>query len=235
MPIVSDVNFNVDIDFILKISGYGGERTAPKRFIETAEEMTELCLSLAEPRGVYDVYPLSGIDEGRILLDGVEFSGKVLTKVLKGSVEVAVFVFTLGSRVEEEVLKLSEKGSILSATTLDMVASLALVISSHELYREVLASISDLEDYDLTKSFGPGECNWDIREQKILFSLTDAQSIGVRLTDASLMLPKKSRSGIIGIGPKDEISDSAPCHFCDRKECPGREMVEIMGSIDESR
>jgi len=44
---------------------------------------------------------------------------------------------------------------------------------------------------------------------------------GVKLTDGCLMIPRKSISGIIGIGPI-EIEKYNPCNTCDKLDCVGR-------------
>jgi hypothetical protein len=45
------------------------------------------------------------------------------------------------------------------------------------------------------------------------------------------MIPKKSVSGVMGIGPKEQIFTSTPCRLCNRKDCPGRNMFEVMGVL----
>jgi hypothetical protein len=42
------------------------------------------------------------------------------------------------------------------------------------------------------------------------------------LTDSYLMLPRKSVSGIIGIGCGAGVKDYNPCRTCDKRGCPGR-------------
>lgn len=195
--------------------------------------MTALCLKVARPKVVYEICKISGLDEGVVKINGTRLRGKVLINVLEGSEKAVVFVGTLGPKLDEEVARLSSEGDILSSSVLDMIGAVALGISSIDFYKKVLALETESKDYGLTPSFGPGECRWDITEQKALFDLVDAGSIGVRLNESYLMLPKKSRSGIMGIGPKELISKVTPCDLCDRKDCTGRDMLEIMGSHNE--
>jgi hypothetical protein len=230
MTVLEDLEFEIDIDLILRVSGYSTGRNPPKKFIDTASKMTALCLKVARPKVVYEICEISGLGEDFIKINGTELKGKVLINVLKGSEKAVVFVGTLGPKLDEEIARLSSEGDILSSTVLDMIGVIALGVSSIDFYKEVLALEAESEDYGLTPSFGPGECRWDITEQKDIFDLVDAGSIGVRLNESYLMLPKKSRSGIMGIGPKELISKATPCDLCDRKDCSGRDMLEIMGS-----
>jgi hypothetical protein len=233
MPVLEDIKFDIDIDLILRVSGYGTDRSPPKKFIESASEMRELCQKLARPRVVYETYGISGLDEGVVKIDGTELKGKVLTGALRGSEKAIVFVGTLGPKLDEEVGRLSSEGEILLSATLDTIGALALGLSSIDFRKKVLAIEAESKDYALTPSFGPGQCKWDLSEQRAIFDLVNAASIGVRLNESYLMLPKKSGSGIMGIGPEDRISKTKPCDICDRKDCPGRDMLEIMRSHDE--
>jgi hypothetical protein len=49
----------------------------------------------------------------------------------------------------------------------------------------------------------------------------DGNSMGVRLTKECLMLPRKSVSGVIGIGPR-EMKNYNPCKTCNKRDCLGR-------------
>jgi len=233
MPVLEDLKFDIDIDLILRVSGYGKDRDPPKKFIDSASEMRDLCQKLARPKVVYETYGISGLDEGLVKINGTELKGKVLINVLRGSERAIVFVGTLGPKLDEEVNRLSSEGEILLSATLDTIGALALGLSSLDFYKKVLVTEAESTDFALTPSFGPGECKWDITEQRVIFDLVDATSIGVKMNESYLMLPKKSRSGIMGIGPKDRISKATPCDLCDRKDCPGRDMLEIMRSHDE--
>jgi hypothetical protein len=68
---------------------------------------------------------------------------------------------------------------------------------------------------------GSGDIDvWPIEQQKPLFSLLgDVESlIGVRLTDAMLMIPTMSVSGILYASEADFES----CQVCHREGCPRR-------------
>jgi hypothetical protein len=57
----------------------------------------------------------------------------------------------------------------------------------------------------------------------MIFKILHDDTAGVGLTDESLMIPRKSVSGIIGIGDMDSgVEEYNPCITCIKKECPGR-------------
>ncbi len=231
MTVLSDIRIDIDVNDVLKIMGYRGERQAPKRIASAAEEAKARCLDLIEPRSVYEVYDISGIGEGVVSLNGSRFRGKVLQRVLTGSRRAVVFVATMGGTIDDEIKRLIDGGDTFSAVMLDTFGSVALGVASVSFYEKILELEGAPGGYGLTPSFGPGECRWDIREQRELFTLVNAGSIGVTLTETCLMIPKKSRSGIMGLGPAEEISHASPCDLCDTKDCPGRDMLEILGII----
>ena len=66
-----------------------------------------------------------------------------------------------------------------------------------------------------------GASQGDINQQKMVFWTVNGNSVGVRLTEGNLMIPRKSISGIIGIG-YPEVENYNPCKTCDRYDCRGR-------------
>jgi hypothetical protein len=228
VTVLKDLIFDIDIDAVLRLSGYSERRPAPKAVAEKAETMRTRCLELARPRAVYEIYDIAGWEGRSVRLDGTTLSGAVLKKVLSGSDRAVVFVNTLGTGVEDEVGRLSSDGDMFTSVILDTMGSIALGMLFSDFTTKILSHEANAQNYALTQPFGPGECRWDITEQRTLFTLVDADAVGVTLTDSCLMIPKKSRSGIMGLGPADSISREAPCDLCERQNCPGRDMLDIM-------
>ena len=76
------------------------------------------------------------------------------------------------------------------------------------------------DGFVISRRFSPGYCDWDVSQQKMIFEAVNADSIGVHLTDECLMIPKKSISGIIGIGHSEGgLEDYNPCTTCDKRDC----------------
>ena len=61
------------------------------------------------------------------------------------------------------------------------------------------------------------------KELTALFKAIKEETVDIRLTEECLMIPRKSISGIIGIGEsKNAIDIYNPCKTCKTTECPGR-------------
>ena len=62
-----------------------------------------------------------------------------------------------------------------------------------------------------------------IAEQTKLFDVIDGATIGVGLTSSYLMSPLKSVSGLIGLGPPEDIQQyGSPCDRCELSNCDMR-------------
>ena len=71
-----------------------------------------------------------------------------------------------------------------------------------------------------SRRFSPGYCDWDISQQKTLFRAVGRDSAGGHSTEGCLMIPRKSISGIIGIGLcNDNVEHYNPCKTCDKHDC----------------
>ena len=65
-----------------------------------------------------------------------------------------------------------------------------------------------------------------IAEQTKLFDVIDGATIGVGLTSSYLMSPLKSVSGLIGLGPPEDIQQyGSPCDRCELSNCDMRRSV----------
>jgi hypothetical protein len=228
--IIDDLTEKVDLETLLTLAGYSDKRPAPRRLVSAAEQVIELTRTLARPRAVYEVYETARASDGAVILGGGRFSGKILTRVLEGSDLAAVYAVTLGPELDDESSRLAATGDVLSSVLLDTAGSLALTKASISFIGRVFAAEAAPRGYVVTSPFGPGQCRWDLAEQRVLFDLIEPSRIGISLTDTFLMIPKKSVSGIMGIGKPDEVFTTSPCSLCNRKDCPGRSMFEIMGA-----
>jgi len=236
MKISDTLLFDLPTDAVVALFGYGAGRKAPARFLDTLEKMRELCFSLAQPRGTYAVYEIAEAkNDGVVMLGGREFSGKILSHVLSGSEMVALSIVTIGDKVEKKASELAEGGDLLASIVLDALGSLSLVGASSSLMGDIFENEAVPRGYSLTSPFGPGQCQWDIKDQRTLFSLVRGESVGVILSPSYLMIPKKSVSSLIGLGPKDAISRITSCEVCNRKDCPGRKMLDLFGKSHEAR
>lgn len=228
--IIDDLPIEIDLETLLRLAGYSEKRPAPRRLLAVAERVIEQVRTLAHPRAVYEVHETAQSDDGAVLLGKGRFTGKILNRVLEGSDLAAVYAVTLGPELDAEASRYAGGGDVLSSVLLDTAGTLALAKASITFVGRVFEAQAAPRGCVVTLPFGPGQCRWDLSEQRVLFDLITPSRIGIALTDTFLMIPKKSVSGILGIGKADEVFTTSPCRLCDRKDCPGRSMFEIMGA-----
>ena len=75
-------------------------------------------------------------------------------------------------------------------------------------------------------SLSPGESEWSVAEQSVIFRLLDTRPIGVVLSESMVMSPIKSLSLIVGIGPGPlGVEGASNCDFCTiRERCAHRRL-----------
>jgi len=77
--------------------------------------------------------------------------------------------------------------------------------------------------WNTTRLFSPGSGNvdWDITNSAFIFEILPGSEIGMSLSDSGLILPPKSGSSVIGLGPDIEQAENLfSCEGCPRiQEC----------------
>jgi cobalamin-dependent methionine synthase I len=158
----------------------------------------------------------------RIFVEGsVTFRSNVIARLLEHCPKVAVFVLTIGDRLGEMVHQLSGEGFMVQAAVLDAIGSDAAETLAH-VVQDIIRREAAAEGLGVSLRFSPGYCDWRVSQQKMVFRAMAGDSAGVRLTDGCLMVPQKSISGIIGIGPADRVESYNPCLTCNKRDCIGR-------------
>jgi len=136
--------------------------------------------------------------------------------------QVAIFLVTIGKYLEDTSFQLAKDGRVLQATVLDAIGSVAVEKVAGFVHAKI-GEIVKTEGHVTSRRFSPGYCDWNIGQQQMLFYALTGNAIGIRLTGECLMIPQKSISGIIGIGPSNaNVENYDPCKTCRKKDCPGR-------------
>jgi hypothetical protein len=198
--------------------GHDGHR----RWVEIVDQMLADTAKLLRPRGIYRIDPVISLTRHRVTLkSGVAFHGSVGT-FLAHSHLVATFVVTIGSALERLSRRWLKAGKPLHGLIADAIASEAAEATAAGLQDEI-RTWARARGLDITPRYSPGYCGLSVQQQIPLFASLPASRINVRLTPSCLMLPLKSVSGLIGLGPADQVSPGGyPCETCDHPECSQR-------------
>lgn len=157
--------------------------------------------------------------------------GKIIARQLRGSRRFAFFTATAGIEFENLQHTLEEEGDIVKCYLADCMGSV-IAEKAADCMEMVLQQALDPMGWKHTNRFSPGYCGWHVREQPQLFALFPTPyPCGIRLTDSSLMIPIKSVSGVIGIGP-DVRKLEYTCGLCSYEQCYKRKRRPEKASPD---
>ena len=143
--------------------------------------------------------------------------GKIIERQLKGAEAYAFFICTAGVEYEAFQERLKKEGDMVRVFIADALGSVIAEKAADQMELSLQENIDKL-GWRHTNRFSPGYCGWHVSQQQLLFPLFKGETCGVKLTESSLMLPIKSVSGIIGLGPNVRHLDYT-CGLCDFKQC----------------
>ncbi len=215
MPTITDIQLSLDVEHVLKGQGIDPNRARP-RVVAAAEGVLDEAQSLLDPIAMYTILPVRDFYHQTIVLDGgAAFEGPLVARALAGATEAALAVCTIGPALEEQVSAIFAADSV-RAMALEGAGNAAV----GEVTRLIVARICDeasARGLGTGMRVNPGQEGWPIEQQRVFFDLVPGKEIGVRLTESCLMLPRKSVSVVVGLGPEMQ-PDAVVCDFCSKRE-----------------
>lgn len=142
---------------------------------------------------------------------------RIISKQLINSETIALFVVTIGNKVEKLSHNYFEENEPLKGFLLDILASELVELVADKIESEIF-NLVEYNGWRITNRFSPGYCGWNVSDQQKLFSLLPEQICGISLTASSLMIPIKSISGIVGVG-KIVDKKEYECDVCEDEFC----------------
>ncbi len=205
----------LDADGVLRGQGADAAsvRRRSPRLLALAERAARDGAALLDPVVAYRRLAVHSRPPGRILLEGGSaLTGPLVAARLARATEVAVAVATVGWRLEARVSRMLGR-DLPYALALDGLGSAAvetLVSSARIHFRESAAS----HGAGVTIPLCPGMEGWPLAAaQREVFDLLGAGAAGVRVDASGQMLPRKSLSMVIGLGPH-VAEDGRTCDHC---------------------
>lgn len=219
-------DFNIDKFEIYHSLGCK-DSTPEIQFIEIIDNTLELLSSICKPRIAYNIYKGNFSDKGYIEINNTQLKvGRNIVKYFGKATYFAVFVVTAGPEYDDYMKKLRKVNDILTEFIADAIGS-EIAQSSIRYLSYKIKDIAQYSGLNISNSFSPGYCSWELSEQHKLFSLLPAEPCGIKLNNSSLMYPIKSVSGIIGIG-SDLAKMPHKCKVCGMKNCSKRIIIKTV-------
>ena len=163
---------------------------------------------------MYQVVEAEKLSSTQVIMGGKLFSPRgIICSYLKGMTHAVIFVGTAGREFDAALRKLHAEGDILADYVADSIGSVLAESSVSQIEKD-----NKSWEGHISLSYSPGYCDWNIREQHLLFSLFPDEPCGIRLSDSSLMSPEKSVSGFFALG--EELQRQPyHCEICKNTRC----------------
>jgi hypothetical protein len=183
--------------------------------LEVAEEAVVLGGPLIVPLVAWRRFAVLSARPGSLSLrpGRRELTGAALAARLLPACEVFVFVCTIGPSLEEFSASLFQEDPAL-AVALDALGSAAVSLLVSAALSRAQAKVS-CKGWLLSPPASPGQPGWPTEVgQSEVFGAVNASLVGVSLTGGHMMLPRKSASFVVGVGPDASKPGWDWCRHC---------------------
>jgi len=221
MRVVRDIPLRLKTAEVLRRQGLRkGARVRPEIGLLIREVLSSLKKSrLLAPAAAYEYYVVRSMSGSQISLEGDKaIRGQLLPAIFPEAKELAPVVITIGAKLEKQVTGYSRRGETLRGVILDGIGSAAVDSLAPEVLRLIASEVSS-RGYQISSPVYPGMPGFPLTEQWNLLGLVNADEIGVRLTASGVLVPRKSTSMVIGIGPHmTKWTQAEVCARCSLRE-----------------
>ncbi|KAF0107954.1 MAG: Vitamin B12 dependent methionine synthase activation domain [Anaerolineaceae bacterium] len=216
MEIWTDFSFTLSLDDILRGEGADPELARKKRpaLVKAASAAGHLGFTTLRPAAaIREVKVIEHRHDQILLAGGKKLTGPLAARHLAGAERVAAVVCTIGAELETLA---SAQEDLVLALALDGLGNAAVEAVSQQVCGRI-AERARAKGLETSAPLSPGEPDWPVDAgQPQIFSLLGQSPAGVRLTEGWMMIPMKSISFVVGIGPHMEQADL--CELCSMKE-----------------
>jgi len=208
---------------VYSLLGYPDGKNPPTKVLRTLTELHSYALELFQPMSQYTIVPIESVDfqNHTVTLTGEKtFLGEGIVEALRYSTQAAIFLVTLGHPIVEEIERMN-RVDVSKGFFLDVLSSVAVENLAEQIHMEIARLVFE-DGWYVGHRYSPGFCDWDLTQQRVLFSLLKSSLLSVELTDHCMMVPRKSISAIVGLGRRREEMAISPCGNCKRTDCMAR-------------
>jgi hypothetical protein len=229
MPILKDVTITLTAEELLAAQGRNERQPA---FVAAAEDAIALGKTLFAPAAVYDEFEVRGVAGERVALtlapsptrgrgvaagrgEGIGLTVGPKADLLAPAKRLLVTVYTIGPALETRVSELYKASEPLLSYMLDCVGVMALGMVGERLHRLAEERAAG-RGWGVSPALSPGGLvGWPVQGQRELCDLLPLADIGVRLNEYCVLVPHKSVSMVIGLGPGYESHEvGSVCDYC---------------------
>lgn len=224
-------DLEIDVDAVLR--GQGADpaiiRERSPRLVAIAEEALQKALACIEPQVVIEEYQVSDFKHDSLILEnGKKITGPLVVNHLAGARSVIAVLCTVGAGIDTLSAEVLAE-DLVKGLAVDGVGSAAVEALANAVCRDIELTAQS-QGMESTIPLSPGMIGWSVEEgQPVIFDLIDPDLHNVQLSPYYLMIPRKTLSMIIGIGP----GISAGARICDF--CAMRETCQYQDHFEDTR
>ncbi len=213
MPLVRPILNKIDHGELLRYAGMKEQEILADALLD---EACREALLYARPVGCWEIYGYSG----GVILAEKPFTpaSNALAKHLTGALRVAVLSVTVGEDIEERVKSLFAEGKYTLALLLDAAATTAVEQAADAVCGLIGYNIGR-EGLKAGRRFSPGYGDWELSEQPEVLRLAGGEKIGMKLSSAFMLLPRKSITAIMPLCLKENRQEEGNCAVCNKDDC----------------
>lgn len=215
MAVLHHSELEIDADAVLRGQGADPEiiRSRKPILVQVAEEALAEGRLLLKPEVAYTRLAIQGIEHEKVwLAGGGALSGKAVARQLAQAEDVFVAACTIGTDLEEYASQMI-RNDFVRGLALDGVGSAAVEALANWACRnfEEEAAAAGLQT---TIPLNPGMIGWPVEiGQAEIFGVLVEPEMSVSLTDSFIMIPRKSLSLVVGVGPSVR-TEGTVCDNC---------------------
>lgn len=197
--------------------GYGKTSSDPRTeqlILECLNELEELTTA----KLVYRRFPLHFESSETLSAAEITITSKSLCKNLRGCYEIIFLAATLGVDADRLLKKYSRLQ--ISKAVVFQAAAAAFLEGYCNDWQSAKADSLSREGLFLRSRFSPGYGDFSLEHQGDILNLLNAhKTIGLVMTDSSMLLPEKSITAVLGISRENKQCDSPGCEACTKIDC----------------
>lgn len=201
----------IRLDRVLRIQGYKDPDRVRKRVMQAAKKAVDEANAIATPVVAWRLVAIQSLVHSHLQLENsppVSVHCEAFDQHLADADHVVVYALTAGEAFDSRVTDLHEPDQVLHGLLLETAAWMCIENTTRQ-FLMWLRGNARTQSRRISRRLGPGyryrvgtgSCEWPLEQQQQLFEVFNGAKIPVRLLDSSAMLPKMSRSGLIGIKP----------------------------------
>ena len=224
MPIYNAKLINIDAVETKRYAGLRKNINFDEKKIFDACEEAQILIKV---QGNWEIFNYNYETQTILSKKPVIIEGNSIGHHLMNCNKIICMAITVGENIEREVTKKFQKGEYTSSILLDAAATTA-VEQAADAMEKAIKQNPLIRGYSMRWRFSPGYGDWSLAQQVNLFHLSNAETIGIRLSSSMMMIPRKSITAIIGLinNKNKEIKNRKKnhCENCNSVNCPNRKI-----------